>query len=67
MPSHAGLGSDFVSIVVADSTRIHTQLLADALRNDRGLQVVAETSLATVSVCCGRCVRSGPRSRESSC
>ncbi len=44
MPSHAGLGSDFVSIVVADSTRIHTQLLADALRNDRGLQVVAETS-----------------------
>ena len=44
MPSHEGLGSDFVSIVVADSTRIHTQLLADALRNDRGLQVVAETS-----------------------
>jgi len=44
MPSHAGLGSDFVSVVVADSTRIHTQLLADALRNDRGLQVVAETS-----------------------
>ena len=44
MPSHAGLGSDFVSIVVADSTRIHTQLLADALRHDRGLQVVAETS-----------------------
>ncbi len=44
MPSHAGLGSDFVSIVVADSTRIHAQLLADALRNDRGLQVVAETS-----------------------
>jgi DNA-binding NarL/FixJ family response regulator len=37
-------GSDFVSIVVADSTRIHTQLLADALRNDRGLQVVAEAS-----------------------
>ncbi len=44
MPSHLGLGSDFVSIVVAESTRIHTQLLADALRNDRGLQVVAETS-----------------------
>ncbi len=44
MPSHEGLGSDCVSIVVADSTRIHTQLLADALRNDRGLQVVAETS-----------------------
>ena len=44
MPSHEGLGSDFVSIVVADSTRIHTQLLADALRNDRGLQVVAAAS-----------------------
>jgi DNA-binding NarL/FixJ family response regulator len=44
MPSQAELGSDFVSIVVADSTRIHTQLLADALRNDRGLQVVAAAS-----------------------
>src|SRR6202162_6193167 len=44
MPSHEGLGSDFVSIVVADSTRIHTQLLADALRHDRGLQVVAAAS-----------------------
>ncbi|MFZ1129213.1 MAG: response regulator transcription factor [Terriglobales bacterium] len=44
MPSHAELGSDFVSIVVADGTRIHTQLLADALRNDRGLQVVAAAS-----------------------
>jgi DNA-binding NarL/FixJ family response regulator len=44
MPSHEELGSDFVSIVVADSTRIHTQLLADALRNDRGLQVVASAS-----------------------
>ncbi|MGB6387190.1 MAG: response regulator transcription factor [Terriglobales bacterium] len=54
MPSHEELGSDFVSIVVADSTRIHTQLLADALRNDRGLQVVAAASnseelLATVT------------------
>jgi len=44
MPSHEKTGSDFVSIVVADSTRIHTQLLADALRNDRGLQVVAAAS-----------------------
>ena len=44
MPSQEELGSDFVSIVVADSTRIHTQLMADALRNDPGLQVVAETS-----------------------
>src|ERR1017187_2546668 len=44
MPSHEEMGSDFVSIVVADGTRIHTQLLADALRNDRGLQVVAAAS-----------------------
>jgi DNA-binding NarL/FixJ family response regulator len=44
MLSHEEVGSDFVSIVVADSTRIHTQLLADALRNDRGLQVVAAAS-----------------------
>ena len=44
MPSHAEMGSDVVSIVVADGTRIHTQLLADALRNDRGLQVVAAAS-----------------------
>jgi DNA-binding NarL/FixJ family response regulator len=44
MPSHQEQGSDFVSVVVADGTRIHTQLLAHALRNDRGLQVVAEAS-----------------------
>jgi len=44
MPSHEEVASDFVSIVVADGTRIHTQLLADALRNDRGLQVVAAAS-----------------------
>ncbi len=44
MPSHEEMGSDFVSIVVADSTRIHTQLLAEALRSDRGLQVVAAAS-----------------------
>jgi len=44
MPSHELAGSDFVSVIVADSTRIHTQLLANALRNDRALQVVAEAS-----------------------
>ena len=44
MPSHEEMGSDVVSIVVADGTRIHTQLLANALRNDRGLQVVAAAS-----------------------
>lgn len=44
MPSHADRCSDFISIVVADSTRIHTQLLADAMRNDPMLQVVASAS-----------------------
>ncbi len=41
MPSEENRGTDFISIVVADSTRIHTQLLADAMRADRSLQVVA--------------------------
>jgi len=36
--------SELVTIAVADSTRIHTQLLADALRSDHGLQVVASAS-----------------------
>jgi len=44
MSSREEVGSDFVSIVVAEGTRIHTQLLAEALRNDRGLQVVAAAS-----------------------
>jgi len=35
---------DFVSVVVADNTRIHTQLLADAINKDHGLQVVATAS-----------------------
>jgi len=41
MPNNDSKTTDFVSIVVADSTRIHTQLLAEAMRNDAGLQVVA--------------------------
>ena len=44
MPSHPDQGADFISILVADSTRIHTQLLADAMRSDHGLQVVASAS-----------------------
>src|SRR5215813_7647211 len=44
MPSHEKQGADFISILVADSTRIHTQLLADAMRSDHGLQVVATAS-----------------------
>src|SRR5882762_8325543 len=44
MPSQESKGADFISIVVADSTRIHTQLLAEAMRGDHGLQVVASAS-----------------------
>ena len=44
MPSQEMKSTDFISIVVADSTRIHTQLLADAMRSDPGLQVVASAS-----------------------
>ena len=35
MPSHDEVASDFVSIVVADGTRIHTQLLANALTSGK--------------------------------
>ncbi len=44
MPSREEKASDFISVAVADSTRIHTQLLAEAMRSDHGLQVVASTS-----------------------
>jgi len=44
MPSQDAPGTDFISILVADSTRIHTQLLADAIGSDPGLQVVASTA-----------------------
>jgi DNA-binding NarL/FixJ family response regulator len=44
MPPRPDRGSDFISIVVADSTRIHTQLLAEAMGSDPGLQVVASAS-----------------------
>ena len=44
MPSHDVKGGDFISIVVADSTRIHTQLLAEAMHSDPGLQVVASAA-----------------------
>jgi DNA-binding NarL/FixJ family response regulator len=36
--------SDLVTIAVADTTRIHTQLLTEAMHNDHGLQVVASAS-----------------------
>src|SRR5437763_6000827 len=44
MPIQEQQAADFISILVADSTRIHTQLLADAMRSDTGLQVVATAS-----------------------
>jgi len=44
MPSPEEVGLDVVSIVVADGTRIYTQLLAGAVRHDHGLHVVAEAS-----------------------
>ncbi len=44
MPSREEHDLEVVAIAVADSTRIHTQLLTEALRNDHGLQVVASAS-----------------------
>ena len=44
MPPREEQGSEVVTIAVADSTRIHTQLLAEAMRSDHGLQVVASAS-----------------------
>jgi len=44
MPSPEEQVLEVVTIAVADSTRIHTQLLTEAMGNDRGLQVVASTS-----------------------
>lgn len=44
MSSREDRGTDFISIAIADATHIHTQLLAGAMRNDAGLQVVASTS-----------------------
>lgn len=41
MLSREDRSSDFISIVVSDATLIHTQLLAEAMRCDPGLQVVA--------------------------
>jgi DNA-binding NarL/FixJ family response regulator len=41
LPSRSDQTWDFISVVVSDATRIHTQLLADAIRSDASLQVVA--------------------------
>jgi DNA-binding NarL/FixJ family response regulator len=41
MQSPESLGSKTIRVLVADDTRIHTQLLADALRRDPQLEVVS--------------------------
>lgn len=38
------VGGSTIRVLVADDTRIHTQLLADALRRDSGLEVVSSPS-----------------------
>ena len=38
---HDGAGKKMIRVLVADDTRIHTQLLADALRRDRDLEVIS--------------------------
>jgi two-component system, NarL family, nitrate/nitrite response regulator NarL len=40
MQSTNGAGGDFIRVLVADDTRIHTQLLAEALRRDSNLEVI---------------------------
>ena len=41
MPTPQGAGEDKIRVLVLDDTRIHTQLLADALRRDPQLEVMA--------------------------
>ena len=41
MQSNQGSGGETIRVLVADDTRIHTQLLADALRRDRQLEVIS--------------------------
>jgi DNA-binding NarL/FixJ family response regulator len=41
-------GEGTIRVLVADSTRIHTQLLAEALKRDRSLQVIAAPSSQAV-------------------
>src|SRR5439155_1154450 len=39
-----GSGEEMIRVLVADDTRIHTQLLADALRRDSLLEVISSPS-----------------------
>src|SRR5713226_4403184 len=41
MQATQGSGGETIRVLVVDDTRIHTQLLADALRRDRQLEVVS--------------------------
>ena len=59
MPSHADNRSDFISIVVADSTRIHTQLLADSMRSDAGFLAVDLDTRVGDCLAVGRDLRIG--------
>jgi len=40
MQSTQGVGGEVIRVLVADDTRIHTQLLAEVLRRDRQLEVI---------------------------
>ncbi len=39
-----GSGEEMIRVLVADDTRIHTQLLADALRRDSVLEIISSPS-----------------------
>lgn len=41
MLSTQDIGEEVIRVLVADDTRIHTQLLADALRRDRQLEIIS--------------------------
>lgn len=47
METDQSSGGKIIRVAVADNTRIHTQLLADALRRDRHLEVVGTASHAS--------------------
>jgi len=44
MPFDHSSGAAGIRVLIADNTRIHTQLLADALRRDRHLEVIGSAS-----------------------
>src|SRR5579863_5937883 len=44
MPSDVSVSEKTIRVLIADNTRMHTQLLADALRRDRQLEVMGSES-----------------------